>query len=532
MDAAPVSTEHESPALPPLPGAGEEPDPRFARWGVLRHKHFRIFWTAAFVSFLGDWFEFVGTQWLVAEKTKSPLWASMLGAAQLVPTLVLGLFGGVVADRVNRRKLLVVTQGIMMVIALAFAAVVHFNLATPWVLLGLSLAQGITIVFNNPAWQVMVPRLVPREDLTKAITLQGMSFNTARAIGPAIAGFIMAAADPSVLFFVNALSFIGVMFATFKSPDAPALISSKGLFDLKVIREDTRAAIRTVFTHKGIRAAMLATLVFASFATPVLRFLSLFVSEVYGRSEATFGVMTAIMGIGAVSGGFAMRLVPSWYPKHHFIPLSVMMGGLWIFLFSLEDNVYVACVFMYFVGLFWMWAFNSSMAALQMLVEDKERGRVLSVCNTVSLGLMPVGAFVATGIGEAGAALVKRHDPTWWNSGLSTQIGIATVSIFLVGAGIVMLIWRTPEVDGLTPGQAGHARRPGFIRGVLAWAHKPTPAGPRCPECNLPLGNAFLIDDTVLCPRCESRTPPSQLLNVPPAAAAPKRPEPELAAGK
>lgn len=506
-------------------------DDRFAKWGVLRHRSYRIFWFAALGSYLGTWFEFVGTQWLVAQLTKSTLWASALGAAQLLPTLFLGLLGGVVADRVNRRTLLITTQVLMMLIAVAFALVVLLDVANTTVLLLLTLAQGVVIAFNNPAWQVMIPRLVPREDLTKAITLQGISFNAARAVGPALAGVIMASSNAGVLFAINAVSFVGVLLATFASPDAPAPLPMKGLFDLKTLWKDTRDSVLMVAHDKGLRAATLASMIFAMFATPVLRFLPLFVSEVYGLQEATFGIMTGIMGAGAVFGGFAMRLVPAWYPKHHFIPLSVMLGGVWIFLFSLEANVWLAGVCMFFVGIFWMWAFNSSMAAMQMLVHDSVRGRVLAVCNTSAMGLMPVGSFAASIAGAALAGSVLHLAPSYWDSGLETQLGIAFVSLILIGAGVVMLIWRTPEVDGLAPGQPGHQRRPGFVRGLFAWAHKPTPAGPRCPECNLPLGNAFHIDDTVLCPRCETRTPPGELLNVR-APQPPTRPEPELVAGK
>lgn len=520
MDAAPTSSEPSGsdPSEAPPPGTEPVADDRFAKWGVLRHRSYRIFWFAALGSYLGTWFEFVGTQWLVAQLTKSTLWASALGAAQLLPTLFLGLLGGVVADRVNRRTLLIVTQVLMMLIAVAFAAVVLLGVANTTVLLMLTLAQGVVIAFNNPAWQVMIPRLVPREDLTKAITLQGISFNAARAVGPALAGVIMAGSNAGVLFAINAVSFVGVLLATFASPDAPAPMPLQGLFDLRTLWKDTSESVRVVARDKGLRAAMLASMIFAMFATPVLRFLPLFVSEVYGLQEATFGIMTGIMGVGAVFGGLAMRLVPTWYPKHHFIPLSVMMGGLWIFLFSLETNVWAAGVYMFFVGLFWMWAFNSSMAAMQMLVQDSVRGRVLAVCNTAAIGLMPLGSFAASFAGTALARSIKHVAPTYWDSGLETQLSVAFVSLVLVGAGIVMLIWRTPEVDGLAPGQPGYARRPGFIRGLFAWAHQPTPAGPRCPECNLPLRNAFMVDDSVLCPRCEARTPPGELLNTRPTS--------------
>lgn len=455
--------------------------PSRSRWGVLRHKHFRVFWTAAFGSFLGNWFEFVGTQWIVGKTTGSTEWLAYIAMGQLFPTLFLGLLGGIVADRVNRKKLLIVTQMGMMLVALGLFAVVALGVARPWVLLVLAIAQGVCVAFNNPAWQVMIPRLVPREDLVKAITIQGISFNAARAIGPAIAGVLMGLFGPSLLFLVNALSYIGVLVAVFTTPDAPAPVTDGGkLLDFRTIWRDTAGAMRFTFGNRGPRAAMLAVVFFALLATPVLRFLPLFVTNVYHMEEATFGVLTGIMGVGAVAGGLLMRFVPPWYPKHHFIPFSVLMGGAWILLFSLTTDVRVAAFYMFFVGLYWMWSFNTSMAALQMLVDDAVRGRVMAVCNTVSLGFMPLGAFVASLVGESASGAVRARWNWLWDDGLATQIGIAFVSLVLIGAGVCMMIWRTPEVDGLRPGDPGYDRRPGFLRGIFATSHRAR-ATPRPP---------------------------------------------------
>lgn len=456
-----------------------------SRLGVLRHRHFRTVWLAAFGSFVGGWFEFVGTQWIITERTGSMLWASYLGAAQLAPTLVLGLLGGVVADRVNRRTLLLVTQAAMMLLAAGFALVVWLDsrehMATTTLLywlLALSLGQGVAIAFNNPAWQVLIPRLVPREDLVKAITLQGISFNAARAIGPALAGVIMSAWSPVALFVINAVSFTAVMAAVMTTPDAPAPSSEPGWW--RRVWGDTKAAGAFVLLRRGPRAALLACVIFAALGTPVLRFLALFVSDVYGRGEKAFGVLTGIMGVGAVAGGLAMRVVPGWYPRHHFIPLSVMLGGFWILLFSVTGDVYLAGVFMFFVGWFWMWAFNSSMASLQLLVDDSMRGRAMAVCNTVALGLMPAGYFFASAVGWAGAEGLAWAAPSWFArdeggpvAGLATQFGVGLCALLLMGAGAVMMTYRTPEIDGLSPGDQGYDRAPGFLRGLFAASHRP-----------------------------------------------------------
>ncbi|MBY0112053.1 MAG: MFS transporter [Phycisphaerales bacterium] len=456
-------------------------------FSVLRHKHFAVFWTAAFGSFVGTWFEYVGVQWIVAERTRDTTWLATLGAVQLLPTLFLGLLGGIVADRVNRKKLLIVTQFAMMVLAIAFFVVVRqYGRAVSdpvaekaavatllnW-MLGLSLLQGIVFAFNNPAWQVMIPRLVPRDELVPAITLQGISFNAARAIGPAIAGIVLARLGGEWLFLVNAISFVGVMLAVMTTPDAPAPTKGGKLTDLSVIVADVKHAFGFMYRNKGARAALLAVVTFAVFGTPILRFLPLFVTEVYQMQEKTFGLMTGVMGVGAVIGGLAMRYIPRWYPKHHFIPLSIFLGGLSILAFSLATNVYVAGVIMAFVGVFWMWSFNSAMSALQMLVDDSLRGRVMAVCNVISLGLMPVGPYFASYAGDGVAAVVARWMPEWWYSGLIPQAGIAVYAVVLLGAGVIMVIWRTPEVDGLKPGDEGFERRPGFVRGLTAANHRP-----------------------------------------------------------
>lgn len=463
-------------ALTPTLSAGAQGYvvPKASRLGVLRHAHFRTIWIASFGSYLGNWFEFVGTQWIVTEKTGRMVWSSYLGAAQLLPTLFLGILGGIVADRVNRKTLLLSTQAAMMLIAIGFALVVWWNppakVLLAW-LLALALAQGVAIAFNQPAWQVLTPRLVPREELVRAITLHGISFNAARAVGPALAGLIMAQWSTMALFVINAASFVGVMLAVMTTPDAPAPNSEPGWW--RRVWDDTKAAASFIFRQRGPRAAFLAGVVFAALGTPILRFLSMFVTSVYHLEERTFGVLTGVMGVGAVAGGLAMKLVPAWFPKHHLIPLSILLGGLWILLFSLTSNVWIAGAIMFFVGWFWMWVFNTSMAALQMLVEDSMRGRAMAVVNTVALGLMPVGYFFASGVGEGFAALTRRLAPSLWDEGLATRSGVGICAALLVGAGVVMLIHRTPEVDGLRPGDPTYDRRPGFWRGLTASAHRP-----------------------------------------------------------
>jgi MFS family permease len=159
-----------------------------------------------------------------------------------------------------------------------------------------------------------------------------------------------------------------------------------------------------------------------------------------------------------------VKRVPAWYPRHHFIPLSVMLGGLCVGLTAAAPGFWTAAPAIFFCGVFWMWTFNTSFASLQLLVEDRMRGRIFSIANVLSFGAMPMGALLA---GWLGGRVVGGAQ-----EGFQAQIGLAACAAVLTLAGAVMLTWRTPEIDGIQPGDPNYDRRPGFLRGLTASAHR------------------------------------------------------------
>jgi MFS family permease len=415
--------------------------------------------------------EIIGIQWVMTDLTTTPAWAkagnpgatlmmAYLGAAQLGPTLVLGILGGLVADRVNRKKLLLVTQTILMVIAALLATAAHLGRLSPSLLLYFSLGNGITMAFNVPAWQVLTPRLVPRDELTRAITLNGVQFNLARVVGPALGGLLMGMYSPTVLFLVNTASFLGILIAVATTPDAPA-----PRYHGASARGNDKHSASIMFRRRGPFRVFIALVLFSALAAPLMRMLPLFVKQVYHAKEQTFGILLAVMGLGAVTGGIAMKWVPPWYPKHHFIPLSITLAGLCITAFAAAENAWAASAALFFAGIFWLWSFNSSISALQLLVEDRMRGRVMAVSNTAVFGAMPLGSLVAGWLSELVSGTA--------DDALGTQVAVGTLAVLLTIAGVVMLIWRTPEVDGIEPGQPGFDRQPGLIAGITAAAHRP-----------------------------------------------------------
>ncbi len=438
---------------------------------VLRHRHFRNVWVAAFGSSVGGWMEMVGIQWSMAQATLAPEWTRSGGAsapvmmgylavAAMAPTLILGMVGGVVADRVNRKKLLILTQTLMMIVAVVLAVESARGAITPWLLLSLSAVNGLITAFGMPAWQVLTPRLVPREELTAAITLNGVQFNLARVIGPAMGGLILASFGSTWLYAVNALSFLGVMAAVMSTPDAPAPVRVRAN-----ARVEIWEAVRFSLRDRGARSLLLGLFVFCLFATPLIRMLPILVSEVYHAEADVFGMLLGVMGCGAVTGFFILKAIPAWYPKHHSIPIAIVSGGVCVTLVAAADGLWMAVPAIFLCGITWLLSFNPSFAALQMLVEDRMRGRVLAFANVLTFGAMPLGAVLVGQIGEVASG--KAGD------GVGTQVGLGALGVVLAVVGLVMLAWRTPEVDGIKPGDPGYERQPGLWRGLSGGVHRP-----------------------------------------------------------
>ncbi|MBL8759512.1 MAG: MFS transporter, partial [Phycisphaerae bacterium] len=330
----------------------------------------------------------------------------------------------------------------------------------------LAACNGAIAAFNMPAWQVLTPRLVPRDELTRAITVNGVQFNLTRVIGPALAGVAMSSWGTTPLFMVNAVSFLGVVLTAMTTPDAPAPAHD----GMRAWRQ-VHAALRFIFLSKGPLAVFVAMTLMSLLAAPLVRVLSLFVIDVFqpGKEmeEAAGGYLLAVQGLGAVLGGLALKYIPDWYPKHHFIPLSVMACGLSVTAFALTTTLWAGYLAMFVCGFFWIWAFNQSWAAMQHLVSDAMRGRVLALANVFSFGATALGSVALGLIGES-----LKHK--WgWSAGAATQASVAALSIPLMLAGLVMLLRRTPEVDGPMRGQPGKGGID-VVEAITARSHRPS----------------------------------------------------------
>lgn len=483
---APIEGTNPSAATEPAPGGGGAD--RASRWGVLRHKHYRRVLFAQMFSNLGTWSEFFAIQMFLAQATGRLDDQGILGVCQQAPIFVLGLLGGVAADRLNRRSLLVVTQvlagviaaGVAVVTAVPFENVRH---AVYW-LYALGVAYGVVMAFNFPAWQVVTPRLVPRDELTRAITLNGIQFNLARAVGPAAAGMVLAYLAPYWVLGFNALTFVVMAGVVMTTPDAPAPPHRGTSW-----REEAAEAFGFLWRNRGPRAVLVAMVAFSALAAPLVRLLSNFVIDVYGYAapagsppalvdelasgaRSVGGKLLGAMGLGAVIAGISLKAIPRWYPKHHFIPWSALGLGLSISVFALTTKVWAGYVAMTVCGWFWIWAFNQAWAALSVLTPDRLRGRAMSVMNVFSFGATALGVWVAGVAGEhaktAAVGLSAQH---------ATQGAILLLSVPLSLAGVVMLLYRVPEIDEMPRrGSLSAWDRLDVVEALTARTHRPREA--------------------------------------------------------
>jgi MFS family permease len=420
---------------------------RPSRLGVLQFKHYRNILGAQMVSNIGNWSEMFAIQMFVAQTSGKLDDQGVLGVCQQAPIFFLGLMGGLAADRFNRRTLLVVTQVLAAFVASGIALVSMTKFENPrtaihW-LFFLGALHGTVMAFNFPAWQVLTPRLVPKDQLAKAITLNGIQFNLTRVIGPAIAGLVLARWGGTPLLWFNAVSFFLMACVVMTTPNAPPPPKTG-----HPMIDQIKTAMAFLWRSPGPRAVFFAQVMLSLLAAPLVRLLSNFVIDVYRldhtAAEKVGGMLLGVQGIGAVAGGFALRLVPPWYPRHHFIPLAVTGLAISISVFALTTSHWWGYAAMAVCGWFWMWAFNQSWAQLQVLVPDNMRGRAMSVANMAIFGATAVGVMFAGFMGE----LAKEQQVM--SAQHATQGSILILSVPLFFAGIVMMVNRVPEVDGMS----------------------------------------------------------------------------------
>jgi MFS family permease len=290
-----------SASQPKQSNSEEGPGPRqssASAWGPLREPLFRALWIAAVASNVGTWMEDVGEAWLMTSLTSSTLLVALVETAGSLPVVLLAIPSGAFADLVDRRRLLLITQAWMLIVAATLGVLTVTGHTTPWLLLTLAFALGLGAAANAPAWEAITPELVTRDELPAAVTLGAVAFNVARAIGPALGGLLVAAIGSGAVFLLNAVSFLGVIIVLYRWR-RPV---EKSNLPPEHVLGALRAGLRYVRHTPTIQAVLVRAATFILCASALWALLPLVARRGLGLSAAGYGVLLGCIGLGGVTG--------------------------------------------------------------------------------------------------------------------------------------------------------------------------------------------------------------------------------------
>jgi MFS family permease len=362
--------------------------PRIAR--ALRHRDFRLFWIGNFLSNIGTWMQNVAQGWLVLQLTNSAFWLGVVGFAASVPILLFALIGGVIADHVNKRKLLMVTQSAMMIFAFIMAALAYFKVITVHEIILLALGTGIAMSLNTPSYQALMPQLIPREDLTNAIAINSAQFNMSRVLGPTLGGFAMALVGVAGNFFLNGLSFLAVLLALTRIKYVEPAVHQEGR-----LWEKMKQGFAYVFQHAAMSSLVVLVAIGSLLAIPYLTFVPYFARDVLGSDESGLGILMACSGAGAFLGAINIAYLTLIRRRGFFVVRA--SAGLYVSIiaFTFSRNFYLSGFFLTLAGYCMIISVATINSTLQHLAENQMRGRVMSIYSTAFLGLPPIGCLIA-----------------------------------------------------------------------------------------------------------------------------------------
>jgi MFS family permease len=350
------------------------------------YRDFRVLWFGAFTSTVGTWMQKVAQSWLVFDLTKNPFFLGLDDFLGQLPILLFTLVGGVVADRHDRRRLLLGSQYIQMTAAFTLAALVFSGHVRIWHILSLSFVTGMAQAFGGPAYQSLIPSLVHKKHLTNAIALNSIQFNLARVFGPLLAGAALYFGT-AACFGLNGLSFLVVIVALMSLH-----IKHIRQADRKPMLQEMKGGIAYARSEPSIIALTILAFLTTFLGLPLLTFLPVFAREIFHGEVSVYTHMMAFSGAGAVIGA----LVVAWLGrfKHMGLTLLVvqaMFGGL-IAAFALSRVWWWSCVLLFFAGAALIVVFSMTASLVQLIVPDHLRGRVVSIDMVAFRGGMPLGS--------------------------------------------------------------------------------------------------------------------------------------------
>lgn len=404
-----------------MPHVTAEPttEPSARSTGALANRDYRIFAAGQFVSNLGTWTQDTALKWLVfAVLTRDTWQLGVVGFLQQIPVLLLGLWAGVIADRVDRRRLLMATQAVLLVQSTVLAVLTLWpdgdgiSIVRLWHLYALAALAGTAQAFDMPVRQAILPSLVPRADLHNAVALNSLSFNAARILGPATAGIVIARAGSwfpgrvgfgeGICFAANAVSFFAVLLslAWIRPSPSPQATTTGALTDAAAGHfARLTEGFRYVLNRPHLGAILAFVAIAATFALPYLMLVPVYATVVLHGDSRTQGWLTSAIGAGALAGGAAMASQRNTRGLAMVIATATALFAVSISLLALlPAGLPRACILLAWSGFCMVIAMIGCQTLMQSLVADPVRGRVMSLYSMVNVGCMPFGGLLTGGL--------------------------------------------------------------------------------------------------------------------------------------
>jgi len=384
---------------------------------ALRHRDFRVFFAGQAVALVGSWMQQVAQAWLVLSLTNSPLRLGLVGSLNFLPVLLFAIVGGAVADRLPKRRLLVITQSLLGCQTLTLALLIVTGRVRYWHVCALAVVWGIANTVDLPVRQAFVVELAGRADVTSAVALNSAAFNVARIMGPAAAGLLIARAGVAPAYFINAGAFVVVIVTLLLVRTRGAPLPRLGTTIGAEIREGVLYALRT--PRIVVLLAVLLVISFTVFNFSI--YVPLFARQVLGRGPEGFGLLMASVGVGAVGGALTLGALQA--PSLALLFATGFLSCAGLVVMSTVHGFGVASVALFALGWISVMVVAGCQAALQLAAPDRLRGRIMSLHTFIYGGVFPFGAFTVGSISE--------HWGVSWAFRVAGLVGLATLSVVL-----------------------------------------------------------------------------------------------------
>jgi predicted MFS family arabinose efflux permease len=353
---------------------------------AFHYRDFRLMWFGACTSSIGTWMQIVAQSWLIYRMSHSAFLLALDQFLGGIPIFLFSLIGGVVADRRERRKILLVSQYIQMASAATLTVLVATGWIHVWHILCLSFISGLAQAFGGPAYQALIPTLVDREDMPNAIALNSIQFNMAVTVGPALAGQALAKLGEKWCFGLNALSFLApiVTLSIISAPFVPAKTTESILGSLK-------QGLSFVRKQGSMEALTILAFCMTALSMPMRTYIPVFVKDIFHRGPETYGNLLSFMGIGSICGSLLVASRGNIHNKGRVALVMLGCLGAGISVFSFSRLLPLSYATLVFVGASMMAVFATVTSLVQLITTNEMRGRVMSVYNTAFRGGMPMG---------------------------------------------------------------------------------------------------------------------------------------------